>query len=268
MNRGVPVLVPLPLEVPFDYAADGVDLDLGDYVEVPVGPRQVIGVVWEGAPDRQVPRERLKPIRRKLDAPPMPRPLRQLIDHLARVTLHPLGSALKLALSVPAALEPPAPKLGLMPAADSIAARLSAPRRKVLAALAQQSPQTSTQLARAAGVSAGVVQAMIKAGLLTTAVLAEPNEPPARLGCTAHLLSPDQAAAAERLRAAIGRGHSVSLLEGLPGAGKTEVYLEAAAAALEREAQVLVLLPEIALTAQVLERFARRFGRPPAVWHS
>jgi primosomal protein N' (replication factor Y) (superfamily II helicase) len=267
MNRSVPVLVPLPLDTPFDYAAEDVEVAAGDYVEVPVGARQVIGVAWEGVPERRVPRERLKPIRRKLDAPPMPRPLRRLIDHLARVTLHPLGSALKLALSVPAALEPPAPKLGLMPAVDAFAARLSAPRRKVLAALAQQSPQTSTQLARAAGVSAGVVQAMVKAGLLTTAVLAEPNEPPARLGCTAHLLSPDQAAAAERLRATIGR-HSVSLLEGLPGAGKTEVYLEAAAAALEREAQVLVLLPEIALTAQVLERFARRFGRPPAVWHS
>jgi primosomal protein N' (replication factor Y) len=225
-------------------------------------------VVWEGAPDRRVAGERLKPVRRKLHAPPMPRPLRQLIDHLARVTLHPLGSALKLALSVPAALEPPAPKLGLMPAPDASEAGLSGPRQRVLEALAGTAPQTSAQLARAAGVSAGVVQAMVKAGLLTPAMMADADEPSAHRSRSVDPLSPDQAAAAARLRAAIGRGHAVSLLEGLPGAGKTEVYLEAVAGALEHGAQALVLLPEIALTAQVLERFTRRFGRPPAVWHS
>jgi primosomal protein N' (replication factor Y) (superfamily II helicase) len=225
-------------------------------------------VVWDAAPERLIASERLKPIRRKLDAPPMPRPLRQLIDHLARVTLHPLGSALKLALSVPAALEPPAPKLGLMPAAHAWEVRLTAPRRKVLEALAGHWPQPSAQLARAAGVSAGVVQAMAKAGLLTTAPLPEPEPASARLSRTIDPLSPVQVAAAEQLRTAIGRGHSVSLLEGLPGAGKTEVYLEAVAAALECCGQALVLLPEIALTTQVLERFTLRFGRPPAVWHS
>jgi primosomal protein N' (replication factor Y) len=109
---------------------------------------------------------------------------------------------------------------------------------------------------------------MTKAGLLTTAPLPEPDEPVTRLGRTINPLSPDQRAAAERLRGAIGRGHAVSLLEGLPGAGKTEVYLEAVAAALEAGVQALVLLPEIALTTQVLERFTRRFSRPPAVWHS
>ena len=89
MSRSVPVLVPLPLDTPFDYAADGMELQAGDYVEEPFGPRQVIGVVWDGAPDRRVAIERLKPIRRKLDTPPLPRPLRQLIDHLARVTFEP-----------------------------------------------------------------------------------------------------------------------------------------------------------------------------------
>ena len=202
MSQSAPVLLPLPLDTPFDYAVDEVELRPGDYVEVPFGPRQVIGVVWDAAPDRRVARERLKPIGRKLDAPSMPRPLRQLIDHLARVTLHPLGSALKLALSVPAALEPPPPKLGLVPAAEACEVRLSAARRKVLDALAASSPQLPAQLARAAGVSAGVVQAMVKAGLLTTVVDARARRAVgACLGGTAHPLSPDQKAAAERLRA-------------------------------------------------------------------
>ena len=108
---------------------------------------------------------------------------------------------------------------------------------------------------------------MVKAGLLASAPLPEPDEPPA---------SPDRSRPAVA-QTGCGRdapvrrprgGHRVTLLEGLPGAGKTEVYLEAVAAALERGDQALVLLPEIALTTQVLERFARRFGRPPAVWHS
>ena len=109
---------------------------------------------------------------------------------------------------------------------------------------------------------------MVKAGLLASAPLPEPDEPPASSDRTASQLSPDQAAVATHLCGGLGRGHRVTLLEGLPGAGKTEVYLEAVAAALERGDQALVLLPEIALTTQVLERFARRFGRPPAVWHS
>ncbi|HLU66049.1 MAG TPA: DEAD/DEAH box helicase, partial [Kofleriaceae bacterium] len=268
MSRSVPVLVPLPLDTPFDYAADGFELRPGDYVEVPFGPRRIVGVVWDCPSDRPVATERLKPVARRLDAPPMPRPLRRLVDHLAQVTLHPLGNALKLALSVPAALEPPAPKLGLVAAPACAEAKLTAPRRRVLEALAERSPQTPAQLARAAGVSTGVVQAMAKAGLLASVPLPEADDPPERVEGASAQLSPDQQAVADHLIAMLGRGHRVGLLEGLPGAGKTEVYLEAVAAALERGDQALVLLPEIALTTQVLERFARRFGRPPAVWHS
>ena len=269
MSPTVPVLVPLPLDTPFDYAIDdGPAPQPGDYVEVPFGPRQVVGVVWDAAADRRIPAARLKSIGRRLDAPPMPAPLRALVTHLAAVTLHPLGSALKLALSVPAALEPPSPKLGLVPQAGADGARLTAARRKVLDAALQRSPQTAAELARAAGVGAGVVQAMVKAGLLRPAPLPEPGELALELDRAGTPLSEDQARVAASLAAAVGRGHRTLLLEGLPGAGKTEVYLEAATAALGRGRQALVLLPEIALTSQILDRFERRFGRPPAVWHS
>jgi primosomal protein N' (replication factor Y) len=269
MSRTVPVLVPLPLDTPFDYAVDGGPAPQpGDYVEVPFGPRQAIGVVWDAVADGPVATARLKPIRRKLDAPPMPRPLRALVAHLAAVTLHPLGSALRLALSVPAALEPPLPRLGLVPNAGAEEAKLTAARRKVLDAASERGPQAPAELARAAGVSAGVVQAMVKAGLLRPAPLPEASEPALEIERAGTQLTPDQARASASLAAAVGRGHGVRLLEGLPGAGKTEVYLEAVVAALRRGKQALVLLPEIALTSQVLERFQRRFGRPPAVWHS
>src|SRR6185437_1927308 len=83
-------------------------------------------------------------------------------------------------------------------------------------------------------------------------------------------LNPSQAAAADALKAMVAGGFQAALLDGVTGSGKTEVYLEAVAAALaaDPEAQVLVLLPEIALTQAVISRFAERFGAEPAEWHS
>lgn len=269
MVRTAPVLVPLPLDQPFDYAIpDDLELAPGDLVEVPFGPRQVIGAVWDARVGPEVPAKRLKAIRRRLEAPPLRPPLRRLIRHVARTTLAPLGNALKLALSVPAALEPPAPKLGLTVVAGAAdTAGLTAARRRVLEALGDGRPRSPAEIARLAGVGAGVVQAMVRTGLLAPVPLPEPAEPDPGGSLRPLALSPAQAAAADALRAAVG-SHGVWLLEGVPGAGKTEVYLEAAAATLARDRQVLVLLPEIALTTQLLDRFAERFGRPPAAWHS
>jgi primosomal protein N' (replication factor Y) (superfamily II helicase) len=263
----VSVLLPLPLDEPFDYARPaGQDLPPGSFVEVPFGPRLMIGVVWDDASSPRNADLRLKAVRRRLNAPPMPQALRQLVRHIAATTLHPLGSALRLALSVPAALEPPAQKFGLI-AADVAGDALSPARQRVLAALADRVPRIPAEVARAAGVSAGVVKSMSDAGLLLRAPLPEAAVAPALPAC-APALSSHQADAARALCAAMRQGHSVTLLEGVPGAGKTEVYLEGVAAVRAQGRQVLVLLPEIALSAQLLERFARRFGAAPAVWHS
>src|SRR5258706_6540052 len=84
-------------------------------------------------------------------------------------------------------------------------------------------------------------------------------------------LNPSQASAAEALKVMLaGGGFNVALLDGVPGSGKTEVYLEAAAAVLaaDPDAQVLILLPEIALTQAVIARVATRFGAQPGEWHS
>ena len=278
MVSSVPVLIPLPLDEPFDYAApDDLHLAPGDLVEVPFGPRQVIGAVWDPRanripgepPARPIAAARLKPIRRRLDAAPLRPPLRRLIEHLAEVTLAPLGAALKLVLSVPAALEPPVPKLGLVLGdGDPAAGALSAARRRVLAALGDRVPRSAAEIARLGGVGAGVVQAMARAGLLVLVPLPEPADVLLAPDQGSPELSPAQAAAARALRDLLRSGHGVTLLEGVPGAGKTEVYLEAVAATLASGRQVLILLPEIALTSQLLERFALRFGQPPAAWHS
>ena len=240
----------------------------GDVVEVPFGPRTVIGVVWDEPPAKPADPKRLKTITRKLDAPSQAEALRRLIKHVAATTLHPLGSALRLSLAVPAALEPPAPKMGVTIASSEVEAKITPARQKVLDILADGLPRPPADLAREAGVSSGVVHAMVKLNLLCMSPIPEPAEQPFEIDKEAVALSPAQADIARRLVADVGKGHRVTLLEGVPGAGKTEVYLEAITAALEQGGQVLVLLPEIALTAQVLERFARRFKRPVVAWHS
>ena len=268
----VPVLLPLPLEGAFDYAISaesGFDLAPGDVVEVPFGPRSVIGVVWDEPPAKRADPKRLKAIRRRLDAPALPKPLLDLIKHVAATTLHPIGNALRLALASPGALEPPAPKIGLVPA-DEVAdgQRITAARQRVFEALGDGRPHLPADLARKAGVSSGVVHAMAKAGMLTPEPIPEEVPPPLEARRDAVDLSPAQRKAADQLVAEVGEGHSVTLLEGVPGSGKTEVYLEAVIEALDRGLQVLVLLPEIALTAELLGRFTRRFSRDVAVWHS
>jgi primosomal protein N' (replication factor Y) len=266
----LPVLLPLPLDGPFDYAIAEVEgLVPGAYVEVPFGPRLQIGVVWDELPAKRADPKRLKSIIRKLDAPAMPPALMALVKQVAATTLHPLGAALRLALAVPAALEPPAPKIGLLPVAPlPEAVRLTAARSKVLALLEDSLPRLAAELARAAGVGSGVVHGMAKQGLLGPAPITEPAEPPLTIREGVVTLAPAQAEAAAALARKVGAGHSVSLLEGVPGAGKTEVYLEAVLETLRQGRQVLILLPEIALSNHILERLSRRFERPVAAWHS
>jgi primosomal protein N' (replication factor Y) len=266
----IPVLLPLPFDAPFDYRIpDGLELAPGDYVEVPFGPRETVGVVWHSSPAERIAASRLKPIRRRFDAPPMPEALRRLIERVAEVTLAPLGNALRLATAVPSALDPAVPKHGLMPGASSDAGvRLTAARKRVLAALGDGVPRPAAEIARSAGVSSSVVQGMVGSGLLRPAPLVEAAVPAPDPEAGPVPLSRAQSEGARALRALVGQGHGVTLLEGVPGAGKTEVYLEAVAEALRQGSQVLVLLPEIALSTQILDRFSRRFGVPPGLWHS
>jgi primosomal protein N' (replication factor Y) len=127
-------------------------------------------------------------------------------------------------------------------------------------------------LARVAGVSSGVVKALLDEGVLAVRLVeaeARFDEPDPALAGAA--LNPSQAAAAAALKTMLAAGgFNVALLDGVTGSGKTEVYLEAAAAALAADpsAQVLILLPEIALTQAVIARVAARFGAQPGEWHS
>ncbi len=270
--RRVAVLVPLALDAPYDYRLpEGLDAPAGAFVRVPLGPRVVIGVVWgEGAGD--VAETRLKSVAEVLDAPPLAAPFRRFIDWVAAYTMAPRGAVLRMAMSVAEALRPPKPRRGLRLAEGGPppGLKITPARARALAAAGEGPARGLSELARAAGVSPSVVRGLAEAGALETAPMppapafAAPD--PARPGPR---LTPVQAAAAEALvaRAREG-GFSVTLLDGVNGSGKTEVYFAAIAAVLKAGRQALVLLPEIALSAQWLARFAERFGAAPAVWHS
>ncbi len=265
----VPVLLPLPLDTPFDYRVDDGPIPApGSFVRVPFGSRDAVGVVWHRPAARRVPTARLKAIRSTFDAPPLPPALCRFVDAVACQTLAPLGTVLRLAMSVPAALEPLPARLGYR-SREKACAPMGVVQRRVLEALAGGRALTGTSLGKAAKATAAALRQMAEAGLIEAIDLPDPEEPgrpdPARVGVA---LSEAQAAAAEELGELTLRGAGVALLEGVPGAGKTEVYLEAIATALREGRRALVLLPEIALSAQWLERFQRRFGSAPIAWHS
>ncbi len=266
-GRVARVLLPLPLPEPFDYAVPpGMSLAPGDMVAAPLGPRIVRGVVTQLLPDAG--ERRVRPIAARLDDPPLPPRTLEFVLWAARYAVDSPGAPLAIALR---GLGAPGPGPERKLAATGLAPARSTPARaRVLAAASQ--PLARGELARAAGVSDGVIRGLLDQGVLH--VVETPRAPPfappdlSRAGAA---LSDSQAAAAQVLAAMAEEGaFAAGLLDGVTGSGKTEVYLEAAAAALAMDprAQVLVLLPEIALTQAIIDRFAGRFGAAPAEWHS
>lgn len=267
--RVISVLLPLPLGKPYDYRVpEELAIASGAFVRVPLGPRQVVGVVW-GDGRRDVAPEKLRDVEAVVDVPAMRAPARAFIDWVAGYTLAARGSVLRMAMSVPGAFDPPRPR-AVVVRGDAPPDRLTVQREAVLAAVDAAPPMGQAGLARAAGVGAGVVRGLIDAGALRLALqsvedaVAVPD--PSRQG---PVLSDAQATASAALVADVEAARfAATLLDGVTGSGKTEVYLEAVAAALKAGKQVLVLLPEIALGAQWLSRFEARFGTAPALWNS
>ena len=245
-----------------DYAVpDGLSLTAGQVVRVPLGPRQVAGVVWDGAPEA-APGVRLRPVSGVLPVPPLAAPLRRLCEFVADYYVAPLGAVLRMVLPQVALLGEK--QLTVYRLSDAVPARLTPQREQALARLAGQSG-TLKDLATRAGVSEAVVRGLVVADVQAAPELVAQPDP----DFAVPVLEAAQAGVAADLVTAVqARGFQPFLLEGVTGAGKTEVYAEAIAAALRAGGQALVLLPEIALTASFLARLEARFGARPLVWHS
>jgi primosomal protein N' (replication factor Y) (superfamily II helicase) len=270
VTRTVPVLVPMPAPKPYSYAVpEGMAIEPGSIVQVPLGPRQVIGVVWDGGDDNGVDPKKLRPITRVFDCPPLTKEMRDFIDWVATYTLSPPGHVAKMALRVPAAFDPEPMVEGLR-FVGGAPERLTPARSRVMEMATGAPSWTRSGLAHAAGVSTSVVDGLISQGIFETIFLPPPPvvAKPDPDFVAARLEGPQKQAAVEVIDEVRKGGFSVSLIDGITGSGKTEVYFEAIAETLRQGRQVLILLPEIALTASFLERFQQRFGAKPAEWHS
>lgn len=266
----VGVLTTQPLGRTLDYKAPEGGCHLGAFVEVPLGPRKVLGVVW-GPGKGDFDLARVRSVIRVLDAAPMRDEMRMFLVRAAEYTLTPMPAMLRLATRAPGLGDPQSMRK-VYRMGEGIPSRMTDARRRVLETLGEYGDLAFTlrEVAEMAGVTSSVVKGLVKLG----AVREEdsPRDLPfARLDpeLASKELTEDQAAAAETLRGFIRSGdYGTTLLKGVTGSGKTEVYLEAVAEALRMGRQALVLLPEIALTAEFLTRVQERFGTRPAEWHS
>lgn len=266
----VAVLTAQPLEGPLDYLAPEGGVMAGAFVEVPLGPRRVLGVVW-GPGRGGFDLKKARGIGRVLDVAPMRVEMQEFLRRAGEYTLTPLPAMLRLATRAPGLSDLPSMQK-IYRLGDTEPARLTDARARVLEVLRDHGGLgfTLKEVSDLAGVTSSVVKGLVAQGAVleedtprdTPFVPLDPDLP-------AKALTEDQAAAAARLRMGLQAGsYGTTLLRGVTGSGKTEVYLEAVAEALRQGGQALVLLPEIALTAEFLTRVEVRFGTRPAEWHS
>ena len=264
------VLLPLPFKEPFDYKIEG-EAVLGELVRVPFGREVHVGVVWKKGKSSNLDESKIKPIMERINFPPLNAELRKFIEFVSGYNMAFAGQVLKMVLSVRQVFDDPKMTVLYELSGKTLAeAKLknSDARWRVMDFL-KFVPFNRQDIAAGAGVGQSVIKAMIDAGVLRPVLIEDkkefekPNAAYKKVN-----LTDEQKEAAVQLVGEIGNGFNVTLLDGVTGSGKTEVYFEAVARALELGQQVLILVPEIGLTSQWLGRFERRFGVKPAKWHS
>jgi primosomal protein N' (replication factor Y) len=266
----VGVLTTQPLDRLLDYKAPEGGCWLGAFVEVPLGPRKVLGVVW-GPGQGNFDPSKIRAVNRVLEDAPMREEMSHFLGRVADYTLTPMPAMLRLATRAPGLGDAPSMRK-VYRLGEATPERLTEARARVLEVLRDYGGLSFTlgELAGAAGVGTSVIK-----GLVTQGAVREEDTPrdtpyPALdPDLAGKALADDQAASAEILREGVRSGrYGTTLLQGVTGSGKTEVYLEAVAECLRQGRQALVLLPEIALTNEFIHRVEARFGMPPAEWHS
>jgi primosomal protein N' (replication factor Y) len=256
---------------PLDYRVpEGMEVGPGSVVVAPLGPRQIVGIVWEAErlPATEVPESKLRPLVGTLPVPPLRAELRRLIEWTADYYCASLASVARMVLASGGALRGPATTIEYR-LSGGLPERMTPQRQAAIEAL-EGEQATIRELAGIAGVSEGVLRGLVNQGVLEPVeVDCDRPYPRAAADFAVPELSGEQAAAADRLVASVRRGgFAPFLLDGVTGSGKTETYFEAIAESLRKGRQTLVLLPEIALTEAFLRRFEERFGAAPVAWHS
>jgi primosomal protein N' (replication factor Y) (superfamily II helicase) len=262
-----PALGPLDYRVPY-----GMEVEPGSIVLAPLGPRQMVGVVWEeeAMPSAgEVGDNRLRNLFTVYDVPALGAPLRRLIEWTSRYYLAPPAAVLRMSLSTASALEGGRTVVEYRLVQDAIPAKLTAQREQAIDRIGDRQGLIK-ELATIADVSDAVIRGLVKLGVLegVEVKLDTPFTPPDPTFAPPKLNSEQQAAADQLVEMVKAQAFAPVLLDGVTGSGKTEVYFEAIAEAIRMGRQTLVLLPEIALTEPFLRRFTARFGHAPVAWHS
>ncbi len=264
------VLTTQPLDRILDYKAPEGGCWLGAFVEVPLGPRKVLGVVWN-AGEGGFAESKLRSANRVLDVAPMRHELRSFLERAGAYTLTPLSAMLRLATRAPGLGDPPSMRR-VYRRGQGQPDRMTDARQRVLDFLKEYGDLAFTlkELSELSGVTSSVIKGLVKQGVVieedSPRDTPYPRLDPERPGKT---LTDDQQSGATQIAEAVAaQTFGATLLRGVTGSGKTEVYLEAVAACVRAGRQALVLLPEIALTAEFLTRVEARFGARPAEWHS
>ena len=266
----VKVLIPNVVNTGYDYRLTA-NADIGQFVRVSVMNRPYIGIVF-GFGDSGLPDNKIKNVSEiypsKLSADDL-----SWIQKMSNWTLMTPGAVLRLIINVPDAFLPPKvePLYNFNFSADG---KMTDNRQMVMDAYSSNdnTAMTINDLRNIAHVSSSVINTMIKKGLLTLCETrtVESDEFNYKYYDTGNVvLNDEQAAAANTIGTAVmNGGFSVHLLDGITGSGKTQVYFDSVLRAYNAGKSVLLMMPEIALTAQFMSRFEKRFGAPPVVWHS
>ena len=270
----VPVLMPVALDQTYDYLLpEGIEAAPGGFVLVPFGPQSRIGVVWDspaGDGGKPVADKKLKSITASLpEVPPLPIISLRFAEWVARYTLSQLGMVVRMMMGSSAVFEPVKPRFGVqLNAGATEPPRMTPARKRALDIAGDGMIRAKSALAAEAKCSTGVVDGLVEAGVLVDVAIPEKRfgRPNPAHAVVDFIDAQDRAVHA--MRAAADGDYSVTLLDGVTGSGKTAVYFEAVARTLERGGQALIMLPEIALTSQFMDRFSARFGCAPVEWHS
>lgn len=271
------VAVAAPLHSLFDYLIpDGMSAVVGGRVQVPFGRSQLVGVVVATGGASALAPHRLKPLHTVLDSEPLFAGADlEFLAWVAAYYHYPIGEVVAAAL--PARLRRALP---VLPAGEP-GWRLTGKGRAQLADPPSRAPRQAALLRwfagrpggiatrdalRSAPHSADTTRALRDKGWIEAVSVEQPVAGPTT-SAARHTLNGEQAAIVAAVSADLGR-FSVTLADGVTGSGKTEVYLELAATVIRRGASVLVLVPEISLTPQLLRRFHRRLGDTVCVTHS
>ena len=261
------VLLPIPTSSGSYAYQNEAPLEIGSFVKVPLGNRTEVGIVWEKTDDKTIAKDKIKSVIEKIDIPPLNNDLIKTIKFISGYNLTYLGLVLKMIL--------PNKKILLTQQTEEEYSlndlnnqKITSARKIVIDKLKQHKSLTQSEIKKYASTS--VIKGMVEKKIINKKLIKKTFKPiPINPDNLKIQLNDNQSQALEKIKSKLGT-YAPILLDGVTGSGKTEVYFELIADIIKNDStkQILVLLPEIALSSQWSERFEKRFGVKPCLWHS